>query len=104
MNAEFNGGRVELQDPLRNLAEFSIVGFSSCSCFLAPACSSDSKRHAAACFSWALVTRAIQRRIPDMGVSENRGPEYSTLNSRILIIRTPKKGTLILGNSHIVVA
>ena len=26
----------------------------------------------------------------DMGVSENRGPEYSTLNSRILIIRTPK--------------
>ena len=26
----------------------------------------------------------------DMGVSENRGPRYSTLNSRILIIRTPK--------------
>ena len=25
-----------------------------------------------------------------MGVSENRGPQYSTLNSRILIIRTPK--------------
>ena len=25
-----------------------------------------------------------------MGVSENRGPEYSTLNSRILNIRTPK--------------
>ena len=24
------------------------------------------------------------------GVSENRGPKYSTLNSRILIIRTPK--------------
>ena len=24
------------------------------------------------------------------GVSENRGPEYSTLSSRILIIRTPK--------------
>ena len=26
-----------------------------------------------------------------MGVSENRGPQYSTLNSRILIIRTPKE-------------
>ena len=24
------------------------------------------------------------------GVSENRGPSYSTLNSRILILRTPK--------------
>ena len=24
-----------------------------------------------------------------MGVSKNRGPKYSTLNSRILIIRTP---------------
>ena len=28
-----------------------------------------------------------------LGVSENRGPQYSTLNSRILIIRTPKQGT-----------
>ena len=28
-----------------------------------------------------------------MGVSENRGPYYSTLNSRILIIRTPRQGT-----------
>ena len=27
------------------------------------------------------------------GVSENRGPEYRTLNSRILIVRTPKYGT-----------
>ena len=25
-----------------------------------------------------------------MGVSENPGPQYSTLNSRILIIRTPQ--------------
>ena len=25
-----------------------------------------------------------------MGVSENRGPYYRTLNSRILVIRTPK--------------
>ena len=25
-----------------------------------------------------------------MGVSENRGPKYGTLNSRILILRTPK--------------
>ena len=28
-----------------------------------------------------------------MGVSENRGPYYSTPNSRILIIRTPEYGT-----------
>ena len=28
-----------------------------------------------------------------MGVSENRGPLYSTLNSRTLIIGTPKQGT-----------
>ena len=28
-----------------------------------------------------------------MGVSENRGPLYNTLNSRILILGTPKKGT-----------
>ena len=28
-----------------------------------------------------------------MGASENRGPLKSTLNSRILIIRTPKQGT-----------
>ena len=35
----------------------------------------------------------------DQGVSENRGP--STLHSRILIVRTPKKGTLIFGKSHI---
>ena len=27
-----------------------------------------------------------------MGVSENKGPQYSTLNSRILIIRTPPMG------------
>ena len=36
-----------------------------------------------------------------MGVSENRGPKYSTLNSRILILRTPKEGTLIFGKSHV---
>ena len=29
-----------------------------------------------------------------VGVSANRGPEYSTPNSRILILRTPKQGTL----------
>ena len=36
-----------------------------------------------------------------MGVSENRGPQYSTLNSRILIIRTPKisKVPPVFGNS-----
>ena len=27
---------------------------------------------------------------PDMGVSENRGSKYSTLNSRVLIIKTAK--------------
>ena len=36
-----------------------------------------------------------------LGVSENRGPQYSTLNSRILIIRIPKQSTLIFGKSHI---
>ena len=39
-----------------------------------------------------------------MGISENRGPKYSTLNSIILIIRTPNiyiyKVPLIFGNSH----
>ena len=34
------------------------------------------------------------------GVSENRGPYYSTLNRRILIIRPPNKVPLIFGNSH----
>ena len=37
-----------------------------------------------------------------MEVSENRGPQYSTLNSKILIIRTPQNKVLpIFGNSHI---
>ena len=36
-----------------------------------------------------------------MGVSENRGPYYSTPNSRILVIRTPNKVPLIFGNSHV---
>ena len=35
-----------------------------------------------------------------LGVSENRGPKYSTLNGRILIKRTPNKVTLIFGNYH----
>ena len=35
------------------------------------------------------------------GVSKNRGPQYSTLDSGILIIRTPNKVPLIFGNSHI---
>ena len=35
-----------------------------------------------------------------MGVSENGGPYYSTLDSRILIIRTPNKVPLIFGNSQ----
>ena len=33
-----------------------------------------------------------------MGGSENRGPECSTLNSRILIIRIPNKVPLIFGD------
>ena len=40
----------------------------------------------------------------EVGVSENRGPSYSTLNSRILIIRTPppkNKVPLILGKSQV---
>ena len=37
------------------------------------------------------------------GGSKNRGPEYSTLSSRILIIRTPNKVPLIFGNSHIAI-
>ena len=36
-----------------------------------------------------------------MGVSENRGPQYRTLNSSILIRRTPKQGTLIFGEFHL---
>ena len=36
---------------------------------------------------------------PYMGVSESRGPQYSTLNSRILIVRTQKKVPLIFGTS-----
>ena len=34
------------------------------------------------------------------GLFENRVPQYSTLNSRILIITIPKWGTPIFGNSH----
>ena len=33
---------------------------------------------------------ALRSKLGHVGVSENRGPQYSTLNSRILIIRTPK--------------
>ena len=38
----------------------------------------------------------------DLGVSENRGPYYSTLSSRILVIGTPKMVPLIFGNSHMI--
>ena len=34
-----------------------------------------------------------------MGVSEDRGPEYGSLNSRIFIIRPPNKVPLIFENS-----
>ena len=37
-----------------------------------------------------VLNALIFLRSPKWGVSENRGPKYSTLNSRILIIRTPK--------------
>ena len=39
--------------------------------------------------------------VSHMGVSKNRGSQYSTLNSRILIIRTPKKGIPIFGTPNI---
>ena len=47
---------------------------------------------------WMLLFRPWILKLPyemfiHMGVSENRGPSYSTLKSRILIIRTPKYGT-----------
>ena len=36
-----------------------------------------------------------------MGVSENAGSKYSTLNSRILVYKDPQnKVPLIFGNSH----
>ena len=38
-------------------------------------------------------TTSTDYKKPYMGVSENRGPEYSTLNSRTPIIRIPKQGT-----------
>ena len=41
------------------------------------------------------LAAAMNRAMPasDMGVSENRGPGYGILNSRTLIIRTPRQGT-----------
>ena len=39
--------------------------------------------------------------VSQMGGSKNVGPKYSTLNSRILILRTPKKVPLIFGNFQI---
>ena len=38
-----------------------------------------------------------------MEVSENRGPQYSTLNSRILIIGTPKQGTPLFPETPILI-
>ena len=38
-----------------------------------------------------------------MGVSENRGPQSSTKNSKIHIIRTPNNGPLISGSSQTLV-
>ena len=44
---------------------------------------------------WPVVLISAAGRLSEerqnMGVSENRGPKYSTLNSRILIIRAPNK-------------
>ena len=36
-----------------------------------------------------------------LGVSENRGPQNSTLNNRIRVVRTPNKVPPIFGNSHL---
>ena len=44
---------------------------------------------------WKLVLERHYREFPKI-----RGPKYSTLNSRILIIRTPNKVPLIFGSSH----
>ena len=40
--------------------------------------------------------------LSQMGVSANRGPQYSTLNSRSLITRPPNKVPLIFRNSQMV--
>ena len=48
---------------------------------------------------WILLWNTLH-----LGVSkfQNRGPSYSTLNSRIIIIRTPEiRYALIFGNSHL---
>ena len=37
-----------------------------------------------------MVSGASGEQADDMGVSENRGPSKSTLDSTVLIIRTPK--------------
>ena len=37
-----------------------------------------------------------------MGISENRGPQYRTLNSRILIIRSPSKDPKSLNSIRII--
>ena len=42
---------------------------------------------------WPLQVNRLQSWGPEVGVSENRGPYYGTLTSRILMIKTPKYGT-----------
>ena len=46
-------------------------------------------------FSGVLGSRVLKHeiRLGILGVSENRGPKFTTLNSGILSIRTPKQGT-----------
>ena len=41
-------------------------------------------------WGFAVVEASVTHQPRHLGVSENRGPQYSTPNSRILIIRTPK--------------
>ena len=57
--------------------------------------------------SWGSAA-ATSPRSPDLDVGlgiwefpKIRRPQYSILNSRILIIRTPNKVPLIFGNSHL---
>ena len=51
--------------------------------------------HGGCCLAWEVTfQQELPHRLYDihMGVSENREPYYSTLHSRILIIKTPKQG------------
>ena len=58
------------------------------------------KRNCSGASGYAEVEELVASKL--VGGSEKRVPEYSTPNRRVLIIRAPKEGTLIFGNSHLV--